>query len=142
MSSSAWRFRLPSTTESPDHSAERGAWCGRQAPSQRLCHHGQATQGSKSKADLVFRVLGEEPQGLGPALGLCSVFYPLFNTKYLKNSFLNPGSLPACFLNHKGAGLCFLSHYSLFHRHRSQVGEVLPGPAGLQCWGWRSPEEG
>lgn len=103
---------------------------------------GQATQGSKSKADLVFRVLGEEPQGLGPTLRLCSVFYPLFNTKYLKNSFLNPGSLPACFLNHKGAGLCFLSHYSLFHRHRSQVGEVLPGPAGLQCWGWRSPEEG
>lgn len=78
---------------------------------------GQATQGSKSKADLVFRVLGEEPQGLGPALGLCSVFYPLFNTKYLKNSFLNPGSLPARFLNHKGVGLCFLSHYSLFHRH-------------------------
>lgn len=47
---------------------------------------GQATQGSKSKADLTGRVLGEEPQGLGPALSLCSVFYPLFNTKYLKNS--------------------------------------------------------
>lgn len=120
VSSSVWRFRLPSTTECPDHSAEQAAWCGRQAPlTGAVPPWGRQPRGASVRADLVGRVLGEEPQDLGPALRLYSVFYPLTVSHKIPKKFLQQGlncsSPPAHCLNHKGAGLCFLSYYSLFH---------------------------